>query len=479
MLALAFFISVFSTLIWLIFSAAYVTDHLNGVSFISLGIIDISIYLALILLPILILWMVFGFINQYLASRSLNNNMFSLFKQMKKNQDYTDLIARIMLEAEQEIKDGFILNKFDLFIADMNELLADLLLRSNIASSEQIERLWTKVQNGGKWAFGKVLIEVNQNQPNFQMRVFEKSQQDNVIAGTILEWCARYLSLTALLEKHDKERVFITIIETGVFGKVFSILAPVSDEIRRSREFAPAGPAAPSFAQQPLAPSPFEPESGIAAAPVSVPKLRPGFAPSATEDNDRHFFDRIDTKSFAARLNPFRKKDARGYDDEPIVSAPAERDPLSLALERSFGAEAEPAEPRISAPIYDHDEITDIRTPIEPEIKAPTQNPEEPRFEIGSDETPFKEPLIERTETVAEPIEPVRFNNTTKTLNDLKKEWEEMRTAAQPAFAEKDSPAVTSGRDEEITERKKPAEPEEENYSYPFGGWTDESNYRK
>jgi hypothetical protein len=49
---------------------------------------------------------------------------------------------------EQEIKDGFILGKFDLFIADMNELIADLLLRCNIASAEQIERLWTKVQYG-------------------------------------------------------------------------------------------------------------------------------------------------------------------------------------------------------------------------------------------------------------------------------------------------------------------------------------------
>lgn len=219
MLALAFFISVFSTLTWLIFSAAYINDHLGGVAFGALGITDISVYLALILLPILVLWMVFGFINQYLGSRTLSNNMFSLFKQMKKNQDYTDLIARIMLEAEQEIKDGFILGKFDLFIADMNELIADLLLRCNIASAEQIERLWTKVQNGGKWAFGKVLIEVNQNQPNFQMRVFEKSQRDNVIAGTVLEWCARYLSLTALLEKHDKERVFIAIIGNRRFRK--------------------------------------------------------------------------------------------------------------------------------------------------------------------------------------------------------------------------------------------------------------------
>ena len=137
MLALAFFISVFSTLTWLIFAVAYINDHLNGVAFSSLGITDISVYVGLALLPILILWMVFGFINQYLGNRTLSNNMFSLFRQMKKNQDYTDLIARIMLEAEQEIKDGFILNKFDLFVADMNELIADLLTRCNIASTDQ------------------------------------------------------------------------------------------------------------------------------------------------------------------------------------------------------------------------------------------------------------------------------------------------------------------------------------------------------
>lgn len=54
MLALAFFISVFSTLTWLIFSAAYINDHLGGVAFGALGITDISVYLALILLPILV-----------------------------------------------------------------------------------------------------------------------------------------------------------------------------------------------------------------------------------------------------------------------------------------------------------------------------------------------------------------------------------------------------------------------------------------
>lgn len=354
-----------------------------------------------------------------------------------------------MLEAEQEIKDGFILGKFDLFIADMNELIADLLLRCNIASAEQIERLWTKVQNGGKWAFGKVLIEVNQNQPNFQMRVFEKSQRDNVIAGTVLEWCARYLSLTALLEKHDKERVFIAIIETGVFGKVFSILAPVSDEIRRSREFAPTGPAAPAFAPQQTVPSSFEPEVPPA------PKPKPGFARQEPE-TETGFFERIDTKSFAARLNPFRKKEEPAHREEPVMPT-EERDPLSIALERSFGDE--PAAPSVSAPVFDGE-------PMPAPIPAKHED-SEPHFETGKDdEEPVPAPKIEREEIVVT-REDDRFANTHKTLNDLKKEWAEMRSATEPSQENKEP----AGRADDKTE--------EENYAYPFGSWTDEANYHK
>lgn len=479
MLALAFFISVFSTLTWLIFAIAYVSDHLNGVSFGALGIIDISIYLSLILLPILILWMVFGFINQYLSGRSMTNNMFSLFKQMKKNQDYTDLIARIMLEAEQEIKDGFILNKFDLFVSDLNELIADLIQRCNIASPEQIDHLWLKVQNGGKWAFGKVLIDVNQSQQNFQMRIFEKSKHDNVIAGTVLELCARYLSLCALLEKHDKERVFITIIETGVFGKVFSILAPISDEIRRSREYAPSGPMAPSFANQSSSSS-FSEE----AETVVVQKPKPGFSRIHNEDDNQNF-EQIDTRSFVTRMNPFRKKDTDSSDDRPQMQS-HERDPLSLALERSFGNDVEIEAPKVSAPVFE-DQAHSIN--FEPEVDDPVapRLDNEPRFEISLSEKErefsISAPKIEREDVVIEKEEKVRFaNNTQKTLNDLKKEWEEMRTVAKPTYSREEMPAPSlreESRTREEPKLSKAAEAVDEDFTYPFGGWTDEGNYNK
>ena len=152
MLALAFFASVFSTFLWLIYMFMYLKDKLGGMSFGSLGLSDISLYIALLVLPVLVLWMIFGYVTQYLNFHRLNDNMYSLFKQMKKNLEYTDLIARIMLEAEQNGKDGFILNKFDLFITDMNELLAEIIQRGALAAPEQIDSLWAKTRNGAKWA---------------------------------------------------------------------------------------------------------------------------------------------------------------------------------------------------------------------------------------------------------------------------------------------------------------------------------------
>lgn len=128
-----------------------------------------------------------------------------------------------MLEGEQQIKDGFAIQQFDLFISDMNELISEIIQRSSLASPEQIDRLWSKVRNGGKWAFGKVIIEVNLNQPSFQMRIFDKAMKDKVLAGTIMEFCARYLGTVDLFEKHDHEKIFLGIIENGVLGKVYSI----------------------------------------------------------------------------------------------------------------------------------------------------------------------------------------------------------------------------------------------------------------
>ena len=238
MLALSFFILIFSSLLWIIYAVMHILETVGAAGFHSAGIADVSVYAAYLLLPVFSVWIIFAIISQFLHNYRFNRNLNRLFVQMKKNQDYSDLIARIMLESEQQIRDGVVVQQFDLFVSDMNELISEIIQRSSLASPEQIDRLWSKVRNGGKWSFGKVIIEVNQNQPAFQMRIFEKAGHDNVLAGTIMEFCARYQSIVELFEKHDNEKIFLNIIETGVLGKVFSIFAPISDELKRKREAA-------------------------------------------------------------------------------------------------------------------------------------------------------------------------------------------------------------------------------------------------
>ena len=137
---------------------------------------------------------------------------------------------------EQNIKSSFTLSRYDILISDMNELLSEFLMRERMVSSEQIENLWTKVQNGGKWSFGKVLIENYNSQPMFQKKIFADASCDSLLAGTVMEFCSRYQMLLSMLEKHDKEKIFLNVIETGVLGKAYAIMAPIAGELRRSRD---------------------------------------------------------------------------------------------------------------------------------------------------------------------------------------------------------------------------------------------------
>ena len=411
MLAFAFFSLIFSSLLWFIFAVKFINESLAGISFFDAGIANILLYTVLVCVPIFLIWAVFGYINQYLNNKTVNMQLRKLMSQMKKNQDYSDLLARVMIEMEQHINDGFILNKFDLLIADMNELLSEIIKGCKFASNEQIENLWAKVQNGGKWSFGKVIIEVNNAQPNFKKRVYEHAVYNSVLGGTIMEFCARYQAVVKMLENHDKDKLFLDIIETGVMGKVYSILSPVSAEIQRGKETFAAMPRDEEVV--------IEPDSRI--NPVRN-----------NNEEETKPEEKKEKASILKKINLFGHKDSRKESDyqEP------ERDPFSIALERSFSNDSkvsaiEQAEaPRISMPTEE-----EIVQEASPSISIPSTNDyvSEPRFEIG-------------------------MTDTQKTIDGLKKEWAE---------GAKTSQISESGR------------AVDENYVYPFGSWIDEQNYQK
>ncbi len=458
MLALSFFILIFSSLLWIIYAVMHVMETVGAAGFRFAGIADVSIYAAYVLLPVFAIWIIFAIINQFLHDYRFNRNLNKLFIQMKKNQDYSDLIARIMLESEQQIRDGFIVQQFDLFVSDMNELISEIIQRSSLASPEQIDRLWSKVRNGGKWSFGKVIIEVNQSQPTFQMRMFEKAGHDMVLAGTIMEFCARYQNIVELFEKHDNEKIFLNIIETGVLGKVFSIFAPVSDELKRKREASQvyaalgenrfeqmppeqAAPVAETFRAS-VSKDNIRPERQVFAAPAVPEVMTESAAPEDEEKEEPHRPILSGKFSLGKKLTLFGKKKNREDEEYIDYRRPEEngRDPFSMALERSFGDDAQ-------------------ETP-----------PAEPSFEISAPqpETPavFAQEHAEEKVVVEDDVIPI-LSNTQRTLESLRREWEQMSYSAvrteEPHRTEPSLKASAAGED---------------TFSSPFRGWVDEENYK-
>ena len=444
MLAVAFFVSVFSTVFWLIYAVMFVAEKISGIPLNALSLFNASIYLAFILLPVFVLWAVFGYINQFSGMRHLHNNLFMLFKQMKKNMDYTDLVARIMLEAEQEIKDGFILNKFNIFVADMNEILAEIIKRAGIASSEQIENLWAKVQNGGKWSFGKVLIEVSQTQGEFQLRMFNRAQGDTILSGSILEFVARYQALIALLEKHDKEHVFLNLIETGVFGKVYSIFAPVSEEIKRLKEIS-ALKAKPSFIDN-------------ASLEKSLPKEPDTFKAldrKSSESREEVSVESVSEKEVSSSANSFgfissifRKKKTDVADDAEAKEEDNKQDPFTLALERSFGTEDTLTFDK--EPKFDSSPVSSAPKALKDNINEPWHDDEQLDIEDFTGHP--NEPKI----SLPEPAKTIDFEETKKTLKSLRREWEKMKKDDTSTVSQSSKSAV------------------EESLSYPFGNWVND-----
>lgn len=250
----------FLSAIWMVGSLHFIASSLEGMSFFDAGILNAILYILFVSLPLLLGWGIFGFINNAINNAKTNHQMQKLFAQMKKNQEYSDLLARVMLKGEQATQSYYELSRFDLLIADMNELLSEFISRQRIASEEQIEYLWTKFQNGGKWSFGKVIIENYNRQPNFQQKVLVNVLADNMLSGTVLEFCARYNALIDLLSKYDQEKMFLEMVETGVMGKVYAILSPICKEVKRVKNIELKAPEVIS-AKAPEQPSGFSDES--------------------------------------------------------------------------------------------------------------------------------------------------------------------------------------------------------------------------
>ena len=424
MLVVAFFTAVFSSVSWLIYAVMFLNAKLGEYKLWEQSSQDLLLSLAVVFVPVFVIWVIFGYVNQFFNNRAINRKQSELLKQLQKNQDYTDLVVRVMLDAEHEIKDGFVLNKFDVFINDMNEALGEIIQRCNIASSMQLDQLWQRVRRGEKWALGKAVLEASKNQSTFDAWVKEKVNRDKVFRGSLLEFCSRYQNLLQLLEKHDRDRVFLQMIETGVFGKVYSVIAPLSEGVRKE--------LSAQLEEKVASISGNEKNNDYA----SVLKIATMEEPEAEETifnvdiGDEEEIAKIKENEAPVKRSFLSCFKFFGKAKEDKVEETPENDPFFQALHNSF-------------------RDTDVYF----EDKTPTfSEPKEKEFTADSG-------LIAPKFT-SEDV----FGNSQEILDNL-------RETSDEAYVE--APQTNSVPENKNVEKNT----DDEDVAYPFGGWTDEKNY--
>ena len=422
MFVFTFFTAVFTSVSWLIYGFLFVRSHLTDSTLFEQTPQDVLVLLAVVFLPIFVIWGIFGYVNQFLNNRSMNSKQSELLRQLQKNQDYTDLVVRVMLDAEHEIKDGFVLNKFDVFINDMNEALGEIIQRCNIASSAQLEQLWQRVRRGEKWALGKAILEAAKSQNTFDAWAREKVGRDKVFRGSLLEFCSRYQNLLQLLEKHDRDRIFLRMIETGVFGKVYSIIAPLSEGLGEIRADVRTRIASESETN-------YDYASVLHVASLEEPSIDETIANVDKDENEEEndVYDKF-KPSLLSRFNPFHRK----QDDS---NEETEEDPFFQALQNSFDNKRDV----VKEPSFSQHSLNDEK--------------EEPSLKIEDNEKSF---------TVG-----TTFNNVDSTLASLRE-----NVAEEPHIS------LVGNESNEFTSKKVEAvQEDDEDLVYPFGGWTDENKY--
>ncbi len=482
----AFFMAVFSSASWLIYAFMFVRSKLEAVSLWEQSPEVMLLMLSVIFLPLLTIWMVFGYVNQFVGSRQMSRKQSELLTQLQKNQDYTDLVVRVMLDAEHEIKDGFVINKFDVMINDMNEALSEIIQRCNIASSAQLEVLWQRVGRGERWALGKAVVEAGKNQNTFEAWVREKVNRDKVFRGTLLEFCSRYQNLLQLLEKHDRDRIFLSMVEKGVLGKVYSLIAPLS-----------AGISDLSVLGEERVTSSAESEYKTSDR-AAVLKLATMEEPEAqntimnVDKNDEEYDEDDDVPAYTPKPSLFSRFKLFGRKEEKPTPSIADQDPFFKALHNSFqgsenttdvsfanfGLSNEPrfslstSEP-VSAPVNSNEMFSSAAGVNNNAFTAvsgmaATNNPynnqpiSSSAFASSNDAT--------LSATVMQNAEPTVAVNNVTDFGSFRSQ-----SAPQPTQAVVGSSFEAA----EAVEQPASVEEKEEDLVYPFGGWTDENNYRK
>ncbi len=146
MLTFSFFTAVFLTISWLMYIGSYLYSRLNGISPAALGLTDLAVYTALAVAPLFVIWGIWSSVYRFRREKNQQKQFKMIEAQFKQNQEFLEIVARLLYQGQQSRHGQFILSQTELFVNELNGLIADMLQRYNFISDSEAARLWTTAE---------------------------------------------------------------------------------------------------------------------------------------------------------------------------------------------------------------------------------------------------------------------------------------------------------------------------------------------
>ncbi len=237
-MTLSFFAAVFTSILWIIYTYFYLGVQLAGNSFETLSTSDMAICMFIAFAPLVVIWFFWDRIRSLHNEKALNKQISLLSSQISQNQEYSEIIARILLQTSQQQTKQTILQQTNFYIAEMNEILFDILQRYEFLPEKDIHNIWKNVNLGNRYGFAKALINLQNNSFVFPKQLKEKARTQTILLSSLKEFCSRYSQLITWLKKQDKSNEISSSIESGAFGRVYVTFSSIISEITYMTETA-------------------------------------------------------------------------------------------------------------------------------------------------------------------------------------------------------------------------------------------------
>ena len=103
MLMFCFFIAVFSSASWFIYAVMFINSKLADAHLWEQNSEQMLLTLAVLFVPVMIIWMVFGYINQFLTNRGMNTKQNELLKQLQNADKFLLLKVYCNMELQSKV----------------------------------------------------------------------------------------------------------------------------------------------------------------------------------------------------------------------------------------------------------------------------------------------------------------------------------------------------------------------------------------